>query len=745
MLVLNEAPANFLFDFPMSKISPFSNPGDFTELSGSRRRIFESAVRVFSRTPIEVVTLEMIAKQAGVSISLILKHFESKANLYYCVFDRIMSAHNRRMQESLQGWKRDRDTSPEKSAAMLVELLEDLIDGLYDGSAKNGRRGEILIFEMLYPSEFYDEFYEKHFRIPYQLFPEIFLSLMEGDDFREAFYQSVVFLGQILSFRIERELLVRSTSMQGFHSRECRILKDLVLYNTAQIIGNPVLKERFSRPPEVRNSRSPLSAPPEERESDFWDRPDSSLASVRRILKASQRLFTDHPFESVSLVSIAEAARVKVPLMMYHFKNKENLYRTVLEEVVLAHQKRSLPCFDFLENRGVRSREEAARILCELVDVIMDGMYSPENSQARGECLLLQEITFPSRLYEGFYHSFFQPHYEKFAEVIRAAGGHKNRTLSHLQAVSIFGMIISFRLERNVILRSLQTEVSDPKAFSQIKALIKRNTLSILGLDPEAFLEKSPGGSRGRDKTSSSAAPKKISPRTNFPQSRSDNYEEKNSPYNGGQTREKILSAAIRIFSQVPYDMTTISSVAKEAGVNHTLLLYHFKSKKTLYRVVLRRSIDAHIRNLQPFFESVENSPSFSREEAKKILAQILRAMLGGLDFLSEKGRCYVKILLFEVYFPSEFYQEVYEKYFRRYYSMMIRLVRSIDDSLDYETTVFQCTQIFGLLVGYDMEHEILQRFIGSRRKTGEEQGRIHEQIIQNAFTLLGTDPEEEP
>lgn len=53
------------------------------------------------------------------------------------------------------------------------------------------------------------------------------------------------------------------------------------------------------------------------------------------------------------------------------------------------------------------------------------------------------------------------------------------------------------------------------------------------------------------------------------------------------RTRELLLSAAKKLFALKGYDATSVQELAREAGVNVSLVSYHFQGKKGLYRACL--------------------------------------------------------------------------------------------------------------------------------------------------------------
>jgi AcrR family transcriptional regulator len=59
----------------------------------------------------------------------------------------------------------------------------------------------------------------------------------------------------------------------------------------------------------------------------------------------------------------------------------------------------------------------------------------------------------------------------------------------------------------------------------------------------------------------------------------------------GGDRRRQIIAVAQRLFADRPYSEVPTTEIAREAGVTHGLLTYHFGSKRNLYLAVLRASL----------------------------------------------------------------------------------------------------------------------------------------------------------
>jgi len=57
----------------------------------------------------------------------------------------------------------------------------------------------------------------------------------------------------------------------------------------------------------------------------------------------------------------------------------------------------------------------------------------------------------------------------------------------------------------------------------------------------------------------------------------------------GRRTREELVAAAAAVYSDVGYDAASLREIAKQAGLTHAGLLYHFPNKEALLAAVLAR------------------------------------------------------------------------------------------------------------------------------------------------------------
>ena len=92
-------------------------------------------------------------------------------------------------------------------------------------------------------------------------------------------------------------------------------------------------------------------------------------------------------------------------------------------------------------------------------------------------------------------------------------------------------------------------------------------------------------------------------------------------------TEERIKTAARKVFHQRGYAATRTRDIAEEAGVNHAMVNYYFRSKEKLFQMVM-------VETMTLFFQGVSailNDESISLEE------KIERVVANYIDLLLEE------------------------------------------------------------------------------------------------------------
>lgn len=76
-------------------------------------------------------------------------------------------------------------------------------------------------------------------------------------------------------------------------------------------------------------------------------------------------------------------------------------------------------------------------------------------------------------------------------------------------------------------------------------------------------------------------------------------------------TRQALLDAAVKLFAENGFDATTVKAVADLAGVNISLVSYHFDGKENLYRACLEKFGHARLENAEKILKLAETKAEF--------------------------------------------------------------------------------------------------------------------------------------
>ncbi len=72
------------------------------------------------------------------------------------------------------------------------------------------------------------------------------------------------------------------------------------------------------------------------------------------------------------------------------------------------------------------------------------------------------------------------------------------------------------------------------------------------------------------------------------------------------ETRDKILKAALQVFSRHPYQSSSIRMISKLGEIDHALISYHFGSKAELFKAVLSRKMEERLELQKGWFAAVK-------------------------------------------------------------------------------------------------------------------------------------------
>lgn len=200
------------------------------ELLKSEEKIILAALNVFATHPLDIVSLRKIAREAGVSVSLITYHFKSKENLYSAVLTRVaehLASHLDLYGDIIEG---RRALAPDEAAKLLCEVVSDHADRFFNGTQVDPYT-LIIMKEHSFPSSCYGILYDGLFKKTFDLLATLIVVATGRGNHRRAMFHAVTILGQLHGFRYERQLLVRGLGMICYSKEEAEEIKSEILRN----------------------------------------------------------------------------------------------------------------------------------------------------------------------------------------------------------------------------------------------------------------------------------------------------------------------------------------------------------------------------------------------------------------------------------------------------------------------------------------------------------------------------------
>ncbi len=169
---------------------------------------------------------------------------------------------------------------------------------------------------------------------------------------------------------------------------------------------------------------------------------DTTTSTADRIIEATLDLLKTRCLHSISIRDIAAAAHVNSALISYHFKNKENLYNTVLESQFQAYRETVVSAFT---TEG--DMRQTIRAACQAIATF-------HSSNPCWLILYFRELTNPSPAYQSIIQPCIKEASEKCVAMIKdgmQSGVIAPTTNPRHVTLSMVGMINYFFMTRQIM------------------------------------------------------------------------------------------------------------------------------------------------------------------------------------------------------------------------------------------------------------------------------------------------------
>jgi len=207
----------------------------------TRERLIEAALDVFGRYGFEGATTRQIAKEAKANLAAIVYHFGSKEALHVAAAEHIALRIGALVGPSLALATSPAATAtPAGARAALIRLLETYADVIL-GEREAERWARFIVREQMQPTAAFDVIYN-YMGGAHGVGARLVGAAIGRDPDDEPVKLAVLtMMGQIMVFRVARELVLRRTGWRTIGEAQRAAIKRLVVAETNAILDHAVL------------------------------------------------------------------------------------------------------------------------------------------------------------------------------------------------------------------------------------------------------------------------------------------------------------------------------------------------------------------------------------------------------------------------------------------------------------------------------------------------------------------------
>jgi TetR/AcrR family transcriptional regulator, regulator of cefoperazone and chloramphenicol sensitivity len=204
-----------------------------------------------------------------------------------------------------------------------------------------------------------------------------------------------------------------------------------------------------------------------------------NVQTPARILDAAARLFEERGYAAVTLKDIVRAARVNGASVNYHFGDKRNLYRQVIERG-LRNRERAAPLD--ADRRQLPPAERLRRFIGALMAQLLD-----DSEPSRLSRLMLREAIEPSAAFARAVDELPKRQLRILDGIVGALAGRAlGRVRVRRMSISVLGQCVYYRYADKILRRIEPRLRHSPRSVNAIAEHIYRFSLSaIMGAQRE--------------------------------------------------------------------------------------------------------------------------------------------------------------------------------------------------------------------------------------------------------------------
>lgn len=150
------------------------------------------------------------------------------------------------------------------------------------------------------------------------------------------------------------------------------------------------------------------------------------------------------------------------------------------------------------------------------------------------------------------------------------------------------------------------------------------------------------------------------------------------------EPKERILNAALELFSEKGFKATTIRDICKKANVSLALVNYHFRNKKALYEEILTEIVNKSFADV-PESEFIQENMT-PEEKLKGAIRLLLHRLIGPKGFGNTPAK--VRLVAIELTNPTDIMEKIFQNNLSEMIQLMSSSVKGLAGELDQISTL---------------------------------------------------------
>jgi len=218
--------------------------------------------------------------------------------------------------------------------------------------------------------------------------------------------------------------------------------------------------------------------------------------------------------------------------------------------------------------------------------------------------------------------------------------------------------------------------------------------------------------------------------------------QKKNSvPDRSGDTRERLLRAALEEFGMHGYEGVSTRQLANRAGVNLAAIPYHFGGKEGVYLAVAELIVASVGVAMRSHTEIIRDDLRGGGSLSQKRLLEHLQSLLGGLARVllgSPDAHLWAGIILREQMHPTRAFDILYGNVMEQVHRTLTRIIARLLDRPDNDPDcILRAHSIIGEVVIFRAAREAIMRRMDWDGYTPERVEHITQLVIAQTGDML--------